>query len=182
MLSRRVMVWLLLPLIALAQAPANRLGSETSPYLLLHAHNPVNWYAWGKEALERARAEQKPVFLSIGYYTCHWCHVMERESFSNPEIAAVLNQSFIAIKVDREERPDIDRLYIAYLMSATGSAGWPANVFLTPDLKPFAGGVYFSAGYAEKTAAEDRGGLVQRPRARDAKRGPSGQGIGRRGE
>src|SRR5215469_15307031 len=93
----------------------NRLIHETSPYLLLHAHNPVDWYPWGPEAFEKARREQKPIFLSIGYYTCHWCHVMEQESYSNPEIAQVLNQYFVAIKVDREERPDVDRLYIAYL-------------------------------------------------------------------
>ena len=121
----------------------NRLIHEKSPYLLLHAHNPVDWYPWGDEAFERARREHKPVFLSIGYYTCHWCHVMERESYSNPEIAAVLNQYFVAVKVDREERPDIDRLYIAYVEATTKSAGWPLNVFLTPDRKPFLGGVYF---------------------------------------
>jgi|HubBroStandDraft_1064217.scaffolds.fasta_scaffold05264_4 uncharacterized protein YyaL (SSP411 family) len=122
----------------------NRLIDEKSPYLLLHAHNPVDWYPWGNEAFERAKREQKPIFLSIGYYTCHWCHVMERESYSNPEIAAVLNRYFVAIKVDREERPDVDRLYIAYLESTTKNAGWPLNVFLTSDLKPFGGGVYFA--------------------------------------
>lgn len=122
----------------------NRLIGEKSPYLLLHAHNPVDWYPWGKDAFERAQREQKPIFLSIGYYTCHWCHVMERESYSNPEIAAVLNKYFVAIKVDREERPDVDRLYIAYLGSISTNAGWPLNVFLTSDLKPFGGGVYFA--------------------------------------
>ena len=123
--------------------PANRLIHEKSPYLLLHAHNPVDWYPWGSEAFEKARREQKPIFLSIGYYTCHWCHVMERESYSNTEIAAILNQYFVAIKVDREERPDVDRLYIAYLEATTGTGGWPLNVFLTPDRKPFQGGIYF---------------------------------------
>jgi uncharacterized protein YyaL (SSP411 family) len=121
----------------------NRLINEKSPYLLLHADNPVDWYPWGIEAFEKARREHKPVFLSIGYYTCHWCHVMERESYSSPEIAAVLNQYFVAIKVDREERPDIDRLYLAYLETTTNSGGWPLNVFLTPDRKPFLAGIYF---------------------------------------
>jgi len=124
-------------------AQTNHLAGEKSPYLLLHAHNPVDWYPWGEEAFEKARREQKLIFLSIGYYTCHWCHVMERESYSNPEIAAVLNKYFVSIKVDREERPDVDRLYIAYVESATGSAGWPLNVLLTPDRKPFFGGTYF---------------------------------------
>jgi uncharacterized protein YyaL (SSP411 family) len=121
----------------------NRLITEKSPYLLLHAHNPVDWYPWGSEALEKARKEHKPVFLSIGYYTCHWCHVMERESYSNPEIASVLNKYFVAIKVDREERPDIDRLYLAYVQATTNRGGWPLNVLLTPDRKPFLGGIYF---------------------------------------
>jgi uncharacterized protein YyaL (SSP411 family) len=121
----------------------NRLITEKSPYLLLHAHNPVDWYPWGSEAFEKARREHKPVFLSIGYFTCHWCHVMERESYSNPEMAVVLNQYFVAIKVDREERPDIDRLYLAYVETTTNSGGWPLNVFLTPDRKPFLGGIYF---------------------------------------
>jgi uncharacterized protein YyaL (SSP411 family) len=121
----------------------NRLIHAKSPYLLLHAHNPVDWYPWGDEAFEKARKENKPIFLSIGYFTCHWCHVMERESYSDPGVAAILNQHFVSIKVDREERPDIDRLYIAYVEAATGSAGWPLNVLLTPDRKPFFGGTYF---------------------------------------
>lgn len=121
----------------------NRLINESSPYLLLHAHNPVDWYPWGEEAFQKARREQKPIFLSVGYYTCHWCHVMERESYSNPEIAAVLNRSFVAIKVDREERPDIDSTYMAFVEAKTGSGGWPMNVVLTPELKPFSGGTYF---------------------------------------
>jgi len=122
---------------------ANRLTRAKSPYLLLHAHNPVDWYPWGEEAFEKARKENKPIFLSIGYFTCHWCHVMEKESYSDPNVAAILNQYFVSIKVDREERPDIDRLYIAYVEATTGSAGWPLNVLLTPDRKPFFGGTYF---------------------------------------
>jgi uncharacterized protein YyaL (SSP411 family) len=121
----------------------NRLVRAKSPYLLLHAHNPVDWYPWGIEAFEKARKENKPIFLSIGYFTCHWCHVMEKESYSDPGVAAILNQYFVSIKVDREERPDIDRLYIAYVEATTGSAGWPLNVMLTPDRKPFFGGTYF---------------------------------------
>ncbi|MBZ5594880.1 MAG: thioredoxin domain-containing protein [Acidobacteriia bacterium] len=122
---------------------ANRLIHEKSPYLLQHAHNPVDWYAWGPEAFDRARKEDKPIFLSIGYSTCHWCHVMERESFENEETAAILNEYFVAIKVDREERPDVDRIYMAYVQATTGGGGWPMSVWLTPDLKPFVGGTYF---------------------------------------
>ncbi len=122
---------------------ANRLASEKSPYLLQHAANPVHWLPWGEEAFERARTEQKPVFLSIGYSTCHWCHVMAQESFESPEIAALLNRDFVSIKVDREERPDVDRVYMHYLQAMTGHGGWPLNVWLTPDLKPFFGGTYF---------------------------------------
>jgi uncharacterized protein YyaL (SSP411 family) len=121
----------------------NRLATETSPYLLQHAHNPVDWYAWGPEALERARAEDKPIFLSIGYAACHWCHVMERESFEDSELAAQLNRDFVPIKVDREERPDLDDVYMAAVQAMTGSGGWPMSVFLTPDLRPFFGGTYF---------------------------------------
>ena len=121
----------------------NRLAGEKSPYLLQHAHNPVDWYPWGEEAFAKARAENKPIFLSIGYSTCHWCHVMEEESFVNPNVAKVLNQNFVAIKVDREERPDVDHIYMQAVMAITGSGGWPMSVFLTPDLKPFYGGTYF---------------------------------------
>jgi uncharacterized protein YyaL (SSP411 family) len=121
----------------------NRLIHEKSPYLLLHAHNPVDWYPWGAEAFAKAKRENKPIFLSVGYYTCHWCHVMERESYSNPEIAELLNRWFVSIKVDREERPDIDSEYMSFVEATTGSGGWPMNVFLTPDLKPFFGGTYF---------------------------------------
>jgi uncharacterized protein len=132
----------------LAQAPAeghqtNRLAGETSPYLLQHATNPVDWYPWGALALARARSENKPIFLSIGYSACHWCHVMERESFENPDIAALMNEYFINIKVDREERPDLDHIYMSAVMAMTGHGGWPMSVFLTPDLKPFFGGTYF---------------------------------------
>jgi uncharacterized protein YyaL (SSP411 family) len=121
----------------------NRLAQEKSPYLRQHATNPVDWYPWGPEAFARARTENKLIFLSIGYSTCHWCHVMERESFANPEVAAFLNARFICIKVDREERPDVDRLYMSFVQASTGTGGWPLNVWLTPDLKPVFGGVYF---------------------------------------
>lgn len=121
----------------------NRLINEKSPYLLQHAHNPVDWYPWGEEVFEKARKEDKPVFLSIGYSTCHWCHVMEEESFSDPEVAKIMNKYFVSIKVDREERPDIDHLYMDAVQMMTGSGGWPLTVFLTPDKKPFYGGTYF---------------------------------------
>jgi len=122
---------------------SNNLIDETSPYLLQHAHNPVNWHPWGEEALVRAKKESKPIFLSIGYAACHWCHVMERESFENEEIAEILNNRFISIKVDREERPDLDEIYMTAVVALSGSGGWPMTVFLTPDLKPFYGGTYF---------------------------------------
>lgn len=121
----------------------NRLARERSPYLLQHAANPVEWFPWGDEAFAKARAEEKPIFLSIGYSTCHWCHVMEHESFENDAVAAVLNDSFVSIKVDREERPDVDRVYMTFVQASTGSGGWPMSVWLTPDLKPFYGGTYF---------------------------------------
>lgn len=121
----------------------NRLIHETSPYLLQHAHNPVDWYPWGEEALELAKREQKPILLSIGYSACHWCHVMERESFENEEIAAVMNKLFVNIKVDREERPDLDEIYMNAVQVMTRHGGWPMTVFLTPDLKPFYGGTYY---------------------------------------
>ncbi len=129
----------------------NRLAQETSPYLLQHAHNPVEWYGWGNEALERSRREEKPIFLSIGYSACHWCHVMEVESFENEEIAKVMNEHFINIKVDREERPDLDNIYMSAVQLMTQHGGWPMSVFLTPDLEPFYGGTYFPP--------EDRGGM-----------------------
>jgi uncharacterized protein YyaL (SSP411 family) len=121
----------------------NRLSREKSPYLLQHAQNPVDWYAWGEEAFAKARSEDKPIFLSIGYSTCHWCHVMERESFEDEGIAALLNENFVPVKVDREERPDVDRVYMLFVQAITGSGGWPMSVWLTPDLKPFFGGTYF---------------------------------------
>jgi uncharacterized protein YyaL (SSP411 family) len=121
----------------------NRLARERSPYLLQHANNPVEWFAWNDEAFARARSEDKPIFLSIGYSTCHWCHVMEHESFENEAIAEFLNAHFISIKVDREERPDVDRVYMSFVQATTGQGGWPMTVFLTPDLKPFFGGTYF---------------------------------------
>ena len=121
----------------------NHLIDESSPYLLQHAHNPVDWYPWGKKALEKAEKEDKPIFLSIGYSACHWCHVMERESFENEEVAGILNESFVSIKVDREQRPDLDQIYMAATTAMTGSGGWPMSVFLTPDLKPFFAGTYF---------------------------------------
>src|SRR3989338_8182177 len=121
----------------------NRLIHEKSPYLLQHAHNPLDWYPWGDEAFEKAKKEDRPIFLSVGYSTCHWCHVMEEESFSNPEIAKIMNENFISIKVDREERPDVDNIYMQAVMAMTGSGGWPMSVFLTPDRKPFYGGTYF---------------------------------------
>ena len=122
---------------------ANRLIHEKSPYLLQHAYNPVDWYAWGEEAFAAARSENKPVFLSVGYSTCHWCHVMEHESFENETVAAVMNRYFVNIKVDREERPDVDRIYMAFVQATTGQGGWPLSAWLTPELKPFIGGTYF---------------------------------------
>jgi uncharacterized protein len=121
----------------------NRLAREKSPYLLQHQHNPVDWYAWGEDAFAKARRENRPIFLSIGYSTCHWCHVMERESFESPSVAAFLNDHFVPIKVDREERPDVDKIYMTFVQATTGQGGWPLNVFLTPELKPFFGGTYF---------------------------------------
>jgi uncharacterized protein YyaL (SSP411 family) len=121
----------------------NRLAGEHSPYLLQHANNPVDWFPWGNEAFEKARTEGKPIFLSIGYSTCHWCHVMAHESFENERVASVLNGGFVSIKVDREERPDVDRVYMTFVQATTGAGGWPMSVWLTPDLKPFYGGTYF---------------------------------------
>lgn len=121
----------------------NRLVSEKSPYLLQHAHNPVQWYPWCEEAIEKAKQENKLIFISVGYSTCHWCHVMEKESFENEDVAKIMNEHFVNIKVDREERPDIDRVYMLFVMATTGSGGWPMSVFLTPDLRPITGGTYF---------------------------------------
>ncbi len=121
----------------------NRLAHEKSPYLLQHAHNPVDWYPWGEDAFAKARRENKPIFLSVGYSTCHWCHVMAHESFENEDVAAIMNREFVNIKVDREERPDVDRVYMTFVQATTGGGGWPMSVWLTPDLKPFVGGTYF---------------------------------------
>ena len=121
----------------------NRLEQEGSPYLLQHAANPVDWYPWGPEALKKAKDENKPIFLSIGYSSCHWCHVMAQECFENQEIAQLMNQLFINIKVDREEHPDVDALYMKALVELTGHGGWPLSIFLTPDEKPYLGGTYF---------------------------------------
>uniref|UniRef100_UPI00398E5DCF spermatogenesis-associated protein 20 n=1 Tax=Pristiophorus japonicus TaxID=55135 RepID=UPI00398E5DCF len=122
----------------------NRLIHEKSPYLLQHAHNPVDWYPWGQEAFAKAKKEDKPIFLSVGYSTCHWCHVMERESFENEEIGKIMNENFVCIKVDREERPDVDKVYMTFVQATSGGGGWPMSVWLTPDLKPFVGGTYFA--------------------------------------
>lgn len=121
----------------------NRLAKEKSPYLLQHASNPVNWYPWGQEAFTKAKTENKPIFLSVGYSTCHWCHVMERESFENEEVGKILNDDFVCIKVDREERPDVDKVYMTFVQATSGGGGWPMSVWLTPDLKPIVGGTYF---------------------------------------
>ncbi len=121
----------------------NRLAGEASPYLQQHAHNPVDWYPWGPEALEQAKREDKPILLSIGYSACHWCHVMERESFENEAIARAMNELFVSVKVDREERPDLDHVYQLVVQLMGRSGGWPLTVFLTPDQKPFFGGTYF---------------------------------------
>src|SRR5271157_6133100 len=134
----------------------NRLINEQSPYLRQHAYNPVDWHAWGADALGRAKAENKPIMLSIGYSACHWCHVMERESFENDAIARLINENFIPIKVDREERPDLDQIYMDAVQLITGRGGWPLTVFLTPDGKPFFGGTYFPP--------EDRHGMPGFPR------------------
>ncbi len=138
----------------------NRLAQETSPYLLQHAHNPVDWYPWGEEAFARARAEGKPVLLSVGYSACHWCHVMERESFENEQIAALMNENFVSIKVDREERPDVDQIYMGAVQALTGRGGWPMTVFLTPEGEPFYGGTYYPP--------EDRQGMPGFPRVLQA--------------
>jgi len=122
---------------------ANRLAQEKSPYLLQHARNPVKWFPWGREAFEKARQEDKPIFLSIGYSTCHWCHVMAHESFEDPATAEIMNREFVNIKVDREERPDVDRVYMTFVQATTGGGGWPMSVWLTPQLEPFVGGTYF---------------------------------------
>lgn len=134
----------------------NRLSEEKSPYLLQHAYNPVNWYPWGEEAFSKARKEDKPVFLSIGYSTCHWCHVMAHESFEDEEVAGALNENYIAIKVDREERPDIDSVYMSVCQALTGSGGWPLTILMTPEQKPF-----FAATYLPKFSRWGTQGLME---------------------
>ncbi|MEN6326473.1 MAG: thioredoxin domain-containing protein, partial [Syntrophomonas sp.] len=134
----------------------NRLINEKSPYLLQHAYNPVDWYPWGEEAFHIAKSQNKPIFLSIGYSTCHWCHVMERESFEDEEVARLLNQDFIAIKVDREERPDIDHIYMSICQAMTGSGGWPLTIIMTPEKKPF-----FAATYIPKHSRSNLAGLME---------------------
>jgi uncharacterized protein YyaL (SSP411 family) len=135
---------------------ANRLEKEKSPYLLQHKENPVDWYPWGEEAFQRAKQEDKPVFLSIGYSTCHWCHVMAHESFEDEEVAEILNRSFVCVKVDREERPDVDAVYMSVCQAVTGSGGWPLTVFLTPEQKPFFCGDLLPKVWAVWTAGTDR--------------------------
>src|SRR5881296_1235895 len=144
------------PLGPEAHVTENRLARETSPYLLQHAHNPVDWYPWGEEAFARARDEDKPILLSVGYSACHWCHVMEHESFENEATAQLMNEHFVNIKVDREERPDVDQIYMQAVQSMTGHGGWPMTVFLTPGGAPFYGGTYFPPA--------DRHGLPGFPR------------------
>ena len=141
----------------------NRLAKETSPYLLQHAHNPVDWYPWGPEAFAKAKAEDKPIFLSVGYSSCYWCHVMERETFEDEATAKALNEHFVCIKVDREERPDVDAVYMAALQAFSGGGGWPMSMFLFPDGRPFFGGTYFPARQKNNVPGFDRL-LVARPR------------------
>ncbi|MHA2142655.1 MAG: thioredoxin domain-containing protein, partial [Candidatus Thorarchaeota archaeon] len=141
----------------------NRLNSEKSPYLLQHAYNPVDWYPWGEEAFERAKEENKPIFLSIGYSTCHWCHVMAHESFEDDEVAELMNNAFVNIKVDREERPDIDKVYMQVAQMMTGRGGWPLTIVMTPDKKPF-----YAATYIPKEARYSQLGMMQLvPRLRE---------------
>ena len=144
----------------------NRLGDETSPYLLQHRHNPVHWWPWGPEAIAEARRLDRPIFLSVGYSTCYWCHVMERESFESDEVAAVMNERFVCVKVDREERPDIDDIYMNAVQVITGQGGWPMSVFIEPEkLEPFFGGTYFpAADFVDLMMRVDEAWVTQRPR------------------
>ena len=159
----------------------NRLAHEKSPYLLQHADNPVDWYPWGEEAFAAARAADKPIFLSVGYSTCHWCHVMAHESFESVAVAEVLNRDFISIKLDREERPDVDRVYMTFVQATTGSGGWPMSVWLTPALKPFFGGTYFPSSNAvgksgiRRRLAGSRACVARRAPARRAVCGVAGR-------
>src|SRR5688500_9441342 len=179
----------------------NRLHQETSPYLRQHAHNPVDWYPWWPEALQRSRELDRPIFLSIGYSACHWCHVMEHESFEDEATAAQLNADFVSIKVDREERPDLDRIYMSAVQAMTGGGGWPMSVFLTPDGHPFYGGTYFppepahgmpsfhqvlegvwQAWTSQRSEVQEAGqrmvsALIEQSRAMSAGAGASGSGV-----
>jgi len=150
-------LFLLQPALGEEKGKPNRLAKEASPYLRQHAHNPVDWYPWGEEAFKKAKAEKKLVFLSIGYSACHWCHVMEKESFSNAVIAKILNDNFVCIKVDREERPDIDHAYLTSLNVLGQRGGWPLSMFLLPDAKPFFGGTYWPAFDKEVQGQNMRG-------------------------
>ena len=150
---------------------ANRLAQETSPYLLQHKDNPVDWYPWGPEALERAREEDRPILLSVGYSACHWCHVMERESFEDAETAAYMNEHFVNVKVDREERPDVDAIYMEAVQAMTGQGGWPMTVFLDPEGVPFYGGTYFPPDEQPRHAELPDGDGSGRRRLRDPARG-----------
>ena len=155
---------------------SNRLANERSPYLLQHANNPVDWYPWGDDAFAKARTEQKPIFLSIGYSTCHWCHVMEHESFEDASIADVLNRKFVAVKVDREERPDVDRVYMTFVQATTGAGGWPMSVWLTPELRRFSAAPtsrrrHAGAAWIHRRARRDRARVEGRAREGDAVRG-----------
>ena len=146
-----------------AASQPNRLIAEKSPYLLQHACNPVNWYPWGEEAFDAARMADKPIFLSVGYSTCHWCHVMAHESFEDPDVAGLLNQSFVCIKVDREERPDIDQMYMAVAIGMTGRGGWPLTIIMTPEKKPF-----YAATYIPKNGRYGQAGMMELiPRIKD---------------
>ena len=160
---------------------ANRLAQETSPYLLQHRDNPVDWYPWGEEALERAREEDRPILLSVGYSACHWCHVMERESFEDPETAAYMNEHFVCVKVDREERPDVDAIYMEAVQAITGHGGWPMTVFLDPDGVPFYGGTYFPPDDEPRDAELPDGDGSGRRRLRDASARRSASGRRRCG-
>jgi len=165
----------------------NRLAKEQSPYLQQHATNPVDWYPWGEEAFAKAKAEDKPIFLSIGYSTCHWCHVMERESFSDPEVAAALNTAFIPVKVDREERPDLDRIYMTVCQALTGGGGWPLTVIMTPEQKPFFCRDLFPEkkqlrpDWTAGTHPEDPGTLAHPPGGTGGHGRPKHGGVGGRG-
>ncbi len=156
MIVRQVCLVGLLASCAVAEDPkqTNRLAQESSPYLLQHSHNPVDWYPWGDEAFEKAKREDKLIFLSVGYAACHWCHVMERESFEDPEIAKTMNERFVCVKVDREERPDVDQIYMtAVQIISRGGGGWPMSVFILPDGRPFWGGTYFPARTGDRGEA-----------------------------